>query len=238
MFEGVKENYSHVRDWVVTALGAPAILLAIEKLDDRLDLFPILERIVIGHTKISHFIWVSIGNLIGLDFSRYHGILTLISLYFLSWYMSQKTLSGDDNFSFRRNRAIELFSIVLIYAILIGAADESGALFTIIYAIVFYFILLLIFFKGSQKRYIRSEIALVSFFIFLIFILFYYVTSDAGIVLALISGMMLTYTVRFVGLDTMYFTRIIVFCAGVFTISFVANVGIPWVNALLEQIGV
>ena len=79
-----KRNFlSHLKEWGTIAFAAPATLLLLGKFDDRLDFSEFLERIILGVSKFSYWVW-SLVNASDLHF--------VLSLYAIVFGICLKTL--------------------------------------------------------------------------------------------------------------------------------------------------
>lgn len=225
------------KSWLITAFAAPSALAVLAKIDDRLDFLPLLERIITGFDQISYYIWSLLGDIINIDLTKHHGVLSfyLICILMIVRFSIVKRIFQPRILAYK---IAETVSMPLIFVALTSVSRWAPADYlrmTLLFVCLFGYAIS----TEERDRVGRGEIIIVIFTV-AVFVIMFYIFGSNRIEMAIPSvvGVVSMYTIRYIGTGNLFFSRVLIFCLGVFIINFTAEVLTPLVDGYLMKIGV
>jgi hypothetical protein len=260
MYNSAEENLSKKSFWLQSLFSAPLILSVLSKLNEKLDFSVIVEYIILKYDYVSKLIWGSIGNLFSIDLSLIHNLLTPTAIYLSLIFRS--LLSESKEFPRRMDdpSLIDMISHTLILLLLIYPENK----FSLIGIAFFYSIIVM--FISAQFSYVKYQgkddmvhmaspsgfletltlafsVSMIIAFVSLIIPFSQGFSAQETwnlVVLVFISGMCLAiifYATIVISPYSLFFTRILLFCIGIYLVDYVSNHLRPKIEMFLTQGG-
>jgi hypothetical protein len=238
----VVDRLRSIKSWLLTAFALPAALQVLSSVDERLNFGPLLERAVLNFRDVSTAFWILISNFLAIDLRGAEGVLTFYIILVAVCFRAE-FFSDISSFEFRYI-VIESMSQSLIFVALISVGVENLWSFLILGLVYFLgFFLTTYYFSGDRIRPLRASVILVS--ILIIFTIFWYFLfsgnrgSGNSLRVILIGFLAASVSVvnNSVGVNRLFFSRVVVFSAGIFSIDYVHSKLIPAIDEFLAGAG-